>query len=154
MSEIGLTILRLALGAVFVAHGAPRLLPLWESTPAPALFDTLGFSYGLTFTLAVAALECVGGLALLAGVFTHWASLVLAIEIAAAAWTIHLPRGFFLNWTLQADTGHGVEFHLVLLAALVCLVLGGAGALSVDRRRARSAEALAMGRARLRSRKV
>ena len=38
----------------------PRLLPLWGSTPAPALFDTLGFGYGPALTLAVAALESLG----------------------------------------------------------------------------------------------
>jgi CubicO group peptidase (beta-lactamase class C family) len=46
--------------------------------------------------------------------------------------------------------GHGVEYALVLLGALLCLALGGAGDLSVDGRRLRQADSLALQRARIR----
>ena len=45
----------------------------------------------------------------------------------------------------------GYEYNLALIGALVALMLTGPGAFSVDGWRARSAEAEAYGRARLRS---
>ena len=67
--------------------------------------------------------------------------------MAIAIWKVHYPNGFFLNGPGRGD---GVEFTLVLLGALVCLMLTGAGALSVDQWRSHSAEAAARGRARAR----
>ena len=46
--------------------------------------------------------------------------------------------------------GHDADFHLVMLGALVCLLLGGPGAFSIDDRRSQNAEAQARNRARIR----
>jgi uncharacterized membrane protein YphA (DoxX/SURF4 family) len=59
---------------------------------------------------------------------------------------VHYLNGFFLD----ADRGPGVEFCLVLIGALLCLMLAGPGAVSVDEWRNSSAEAKAAGRARAR----
>ena len=64
-----------------------------------------------------------------------------------ATWKVHLVNGFFLNWSVVPGQGHGYEFNLALIGALVSLMLTGPGALSVDGQRARSAEAEAYGRA-------
>ncbi len=45
---------------------------------------------------------------------------------------VHHQFGFFMNWT-GGQKGEGYEYHLVLLAALVVLMIRGAGAASVDR---------------------
>src|SRR5262249_26547689 len=37
-------------------------------------------------------------------------------------WKVHLVHGFFLNWGLRPGVGHGFEFNLVLIGALLCLV--------------------------------
>ena len=65
---MGLAILRLALGTVFVAHGVPKLFPVWGGSPAitAAFFDSLGLGPALPLALAVGVVEVVGGLALLA----------------------------------------------------------------------------------------
>jgi len=52
----------------------------------------------------------------------------LAIAIA----TVHHRFGFFMNWT-GLQKGEGFEFHLLVLAIAVYLIIRGAGALSVDR---------------------
>jgi uncharacterized membrane protein YphA (DoxX/SURF4 family) len=52
---------------------------------------------------------------------------------------------------MTPGVGHGVEYNLMLIAALLCLALGGPGAFSIDHSRERSAASDAAGRARLRS---
>ncbi|MDQ3070167.1 MAG: hypothetical protein M3R55_10620, partial [Acidobacteriota bacterium] len=66
-------------------------------------------------------------------------------------WTAHAANGFFINWALASGTGHGYEFHLMLIAACVCLSLEGGGELSVDRLLDRNAESAIAGRQRIRS---
>lgn len=72
----------------------------------------------------VTAVEFLGGLALLLGLFTRWAAIPLAINMQVAILTVHLKAGFFLP--------NGYEFALTLLGATVTLVLQGSGAASVD----------------------
>lgn len=155
MEAWGPAILRTAVGVVFVAHGLPKLLPVWGG-PADtiALFQAIGLPVPFILATLVGAIEIVGGLALIAGAFTMWTALVLGIDTAVAIWKVHGRHGFFLNWSLEPGVGHGVEYSVVLLAALVCLALVGPGAFSFDGRRARAQELAALGRARLRSGKV
>jgi putative oxidoreductase len=49
-----------------------------------------------------------------------------------AIMTVHLPFGFFMNWT-GAQKGEGFEFHLLVLAIVAFLMIRGAGAFSFDR---------------------
>ena len=65
------------------------------------------------------------------------------LDMAVAIWKVHAAHGFFLP--------AGFEFSMVLTGALVSLMLTGPGAISIDGWRARSAEARAYGRARIRS---
>jgi len=154
LAEVGTALLRLAVGVLFFAHGAQKLLPVWGSTGLAGTAEqltSLGFAGATMLAVLVGAIELGGGVLLVAGAYTRWASLLLLADVTLFAWKAHLAHGFFLNWTLAPGTGHGVEYHLVLFAALVCLVFTGAGAVSVDGYRHRAAEAAAAGRARLRS---
>ena len=157
MELYGPAVLRLAAGAVFMAHGAQKLFGIWGGGgPAgtAAFFEQLGFSPAYPLALIVGVVELIGGLMLVIGAFTLAASLVLIVNMAAAAWTAHLASGFFINWALTPGRGHGYEFHLLMIGALAALMFTGAGAFSIDRRRARAAEYEAAGRARLRAGKV
>jgi putative oxidoreductase len=150
----GPTVLRLAVGAVFAAHGAQKLFGLWGGgglTGTAAFFSQLGLTPAYPLALFVAVVELSGGLLLVAGAFTLVASAVLTLIMLVAVWTVHLANGFFLNWTITPGQGHGYEFNLVLIATLVSLMFTGPGAWSVDRYRAREAETQAFGRARMRA---
>ena len=157
MQPYGPAVLRLAVGAVFVAHGAQKLFGIWGGggpTGTAAFFSQLGLSPAFPLALLVGVVEFVGGLMLIAGALTIVAAPLLVLNMLVAIWKVHLANGFFLNWSLTPGQGHGVEFNLVLIGALVSLMLTGPGAFSIDGRRARSAEAEAYGRARLRAGKV
>ncbi len=157
MLPYGPAVLRLAVGAVFIAHGAQKLFGVWGGGGpggTAAFFTQIGLTPAYPLALAAGVAELIGGLMLVIGAYTFVAALALLADMAVAVWKVHAPHGFFINWGLVPDRGHGYEFNLVLGAALVALMLTGAGAFSVDRRRASSAEAEAAGRARLRAGKV
>jgi len=154
LALFGPTVLRLALGVVFAAHGAQKLFGVWGGAGlggTAAFFAQLGLAPAFPLAIAVGIVEFAGGLMLIAGAFTTIAAALLAVTMLVAVWTVHLPNGFFLNWTITPGQGHGYEYGLTLIAALVSLMLGGAGAMSFDRYRARAAETQAFGRARMRA---
>lgn len=153
MALFGPTVLRLAAGAVFAAHGAQKLFGLWGGglSGTAAFFAQLGLTPAYPLALLVGIVELCGGVLLVAGAFTLVASAALTVAMLVAVWTVHLANGFFLNWTITPGQGHGYEFNLVLIGTLVSLMLTGPGALSVDRRRAMAAETQAFGRARMRA---
>ena len=136
----GITILRLVLGVVFLAHGLPKLLPVFGGSPAETatMFEASGLQPALLLVLIVGVIELFGGAAIILGVWTRFSAILLAINMGVAIWKIHLPHGFFLNLSLEPGVGHGYEFAMVLLGGLVCLLLNGPGAVSIDGYRART----------------
>jgi putative oxidoreductase len=154
MAAFAPTVLRLAAGLIFVAHGGQKLFGFGGGgglTGTAAFFEQLGLSPAFVLAMTIGVAELGGGILLLAGLFTRIAASVLAVEMFVAVWKVHLANGFFLNWTSAAGVGHGYEFNLALIAVLVALILTGPGAFSIDYSKAQEAEIDAAGRARLRS---
>jgi len=154
MASFGPTLLRIALGLVFAAHGAQKLFGVGGGgglNGTAAFFAQLGLSPAFVLAMGSGLAETFGGLFLIAGLFTRITAAVLTVEMLVAAWKAHLANGFFLNLMNVPGAGHGYEFNLVLIAALVSVILTGPGRLSVDHSTAREADANAAGRARLHS---
>lgn len=158
MVGLGLLVLRLALAVVFVAHGGNKLFgwfggpgigPGGLSTTA-AFFGAVGLNPGFVLAVADAVLELAGGILLAFGFLTRLISIALAVSMCIGIWKVHLQWGFFLNWMAAPNRGQGMEYAIVLIAALVCLALSGGGDASVDGINQRSADRDAAGRARLR----
>lgn len=119
----GITVLRLAVGIVFLAHGGQKLF-VWGFDNVAAFMGKVGIPAPMLAAIVVTLVEFLGGLALVVGSFTRWAAVLLAIDMLGAILTVHLKGGFFLP--------AGVEFALTLFAANVALVLLGSGEVSVD----------------------
>jgi putative oxidoreductase len=154
MQPFGPAVLRLGVGTIFLAHGAQKLLGIWGGGGiggTAAFFEQLGLAPPVPLAILVAVLELAGGLMLILGSFTVVMALLLTLNMLVAVWRVHLAQGFFLDWSAAPGAGFGYEFSLALIAALISLMLTGPGALSLDGRRTRSAEAAAAGRARLRA---
>jgi putative oxidoreductase len=121
--------IRLALAAVFIGHGAQKVL---GSFGGPGFG---GFTSGQTpftfmrptwFWLAAAAFsEFIGGILILIGLFTRIGAFFIACTMLTAIFGVHLPSGFFLP--------RGYEYAFTLLAISIALLISGGGALSVDR---------------------
>ena len=112
MQAWGVTLLRLTVGVVFVAHGVPKLFgPMWGTSPegTVALFALVGLQPAPLLAVTVGIVELCGGMALFLGAFTRLMSALLAIIMAVAIWKVHWPYGFFLNLSLEPGVGHGFE---------------------------------------------
>ena len=109
-------LLRLTLGAVFIAHGLFKVLVLTLPETA-AFFATHGFPGWTAYP--VFAAEVLGGAALVAGFYTRVVAAAL-LPVLLGAFTVHWPNG----WYFGAPHG-GWEYIAVLGAAL--LVQAGLG---------------------------
>ncbi len=160
MAAVGLLVLRLALAAVFIAHGGHALFGLWGgpgigpgglSNEAIRLTN-LGLEPGFLIALLTAIVELAGGLLLVVGWLTRWAAWAVLLRVLIDLWVVYLPAGFFLNWTNDPVRGHGVEYGLVLAAALLSVALVGPGEISLDNWRDRTSGRRVSERERLRRR--
>ncbi|MDP9998647.1 MULTISPECIES: DoxX family protein [Pseudarthrobacter] len=125
LTTAALTILRVALGFLFAAHGFQKFNE-WTIAGTQAAFTQMGVPAANLTAPLVAGLELVGGIALILGVLTRVVAALLAVNMIGALFLVHAAAGVF------ADKG-GYELVLLLGAAALALALTGAGRVSVDR---------------------
>jgi putative oxidoreductase len=115
----GVLLLRVSLGAMWIAHA---LLKLFVFTlPGTAqFFSMVGFPGWSAYP--VFAAELIGGVMILLGLYARQVSLLLTPIMLGALW-VHLPNG----WVFSAQNG-GWEYPAFLTAASVALALLGDGA--------------------------
>ena len=128
------TLLRIALGAMFLAHGLLKLL-VFTLPGTAGFFESVGFPGFLAYLVTPA--EVLGGIALLAGFRTRLVAAAL-IPVLLGATAVHAGNG----WTFSAPNG-GWEYPAYLVVLAIAQVLLGSGALAVDNLRARPRAALA-----------
>src|SRR5690554_4094237 len=89
-------VLRVPLGIIFMAHGAQKLFGWFGGYGLEGTgqwMASIGLQPGYLMALAAGSGEFFGGLALLIGLLTRPAALVLAITMLVAIVTVHLPHG-------------------------------------------------------------
>lgn len=130
-----IAILRLVLGFLFFAHGAQKMLGWFGgygfSATMGAFTNMMHIPAPFAF-LAIAA-EFFGGIGLILGLLTRVAAFGITVNMLVAIFTVHLKFGLFANWSGQ-QKGEGIEYHLLVLAITIFLMIKGAGAFSVDRK--------------------
>lgn len=107
-------------GIAFIMHGLPK----FENTQGTqGFFGSVGLPPELA--LPIGLLEVIGGIALILGIFTRIASILFAIEMAAAIIIVKSGNGFIGEG--------GFEVDLLLMSIAISLLLSGPGRISVER---------------------
>jgi putative oxidoreductase len=126
--KFGRLLARLFIGGLFIAHGTQKWFGWFggggiEGTTG--LMEKLGLAPARANAHAASASETLGGAGIALGAFTPLAAASLIGTMVTAIRTAHLKNGFW-------NTGGGYEFNLTLIAALLLVVDGGPGPVSLD----------------------
>jgi putative oxidoreductase len=111
-----LSIVRIVVALLILQHGLSRLFGFPSPLPSPAMFSLYWFA---------GAIELVGGILLLGGLFTRSAAFILSGEMAFAYFLSHAPNSFFpiLN------RGDGAILYCFIF---LYIVFAGSGPWSLD----------------------
>jgi len=127
----GLLGLRLATGAIFIAHGLPKF-GIGEGGGLEGLaawLGGMGLPLPMLMAILVASSEAIGGAMLMVGFMTRFAAATQVIAMLVAVFMVHWSSGF-------TATG-GYQWALLMAAAAFALMMDGAGKFSIDRNMSR-----------------
>jgi putative oxidoreductase len=123
--DLALLVLRLALAAVLLYHGLPKLMNFGATVSG---FETMNVP-APTLTAAFALLsEVVGGILILLGIAVDLAGILVVIDMLGAIFAVHWGAGFDF-------TKGGWEHPFTVLAMALTLALAGPGDYSVGARK-------------------
>ena len=125
LASVGLLILRLALGIAFVMHGWQKFSE-WGLGGTAQIFEGMDIPAPAASAVFTAVVELASGIALILGILTRIAGVLLALAMAGALILVHAPAGFF------ASDG-GIELVFVLCAGALALAFTRPGRYAVAR---------------------
>jgi putative oxidoreductase len=107
LQRAGATLLRIALGIMFIAHSVVLKYFTFTLAGTAQYFVSIGLPAFLAYV--VFAAEAVGGVLLVLGIRTRWVALALIPVLIGATWA-HVGNG----WVFNAPNG-GWEYPLFLI---------------------------------------
>lgn len=124
-TSLGILLIRLVLGAVFIYYGGQHLFGLFGGRGLHQFalqIKTDGFPIlpPTVWAAISGGTEFFGGILLVAGLFSR----VVAIPI--------IIDQIFALWVMRREGFGGVDFNLALIAMLALVMLAGAGMMSLD----------------------
>ncbi len=118
--SLGLAVLRIAIGTIFIRHGAQKVFSFGFAGVTGA-FTQMGVPLPGIMGPFVALFEFFGGIALVMGLLTRLVALGFAVDMLTAIFLVLLKNGF----------SH-FELEFLLAGSSLALCLTGAGGFSVD----------------------
>lgn len=133
-NDTAMFIIRVLLGIVYFPHGMQKMIGWFGGPGFSGAMDMFTHQMGIPALFAFLAImaEGLGSLGLISGFLTRIAALGIGVEMTVAVLMVHLPNGFFMNW-LGNQKGEGIEFHILVFALALALILKGGGRWSIDR---------------------
>jgi putative oxidoreductase len=143
--KLGIALLRLTVGVLFMGHGLQKLKGWFgghglEATAAG--FENLGLRPGKVQATAGGTAETAGGALLATGLATPVAAGMLSSVMTVAIEKVHKDNG---PWNMN----NGYEYNLVMMAALFAIASAGPGPWSLDERLGLGRSGSAVGLAQL-----
>jgi len=120
--SLGLFLIRLALGIVFIAHGWSKFGNMDQTI---GFFGSLGLPSVVAYLVAI--VELLGGIAMIVGFYTTTFGFLLSIVMVGAIFLVKIGK-------MDAGLIGGYELELTLLAASLAVALVGAGKFSVSKK--------------------
>jgi putative oxidoreductase len=121
-SDVAALIGRVALGALFLTHGWPKIKDVRKTI---GFVKGTGWPGGAAFAALFSLLEFFGGLALIIGLLTQIVAVLFVLEMIATT--------VFSKTKLNKKFSLGYELDLAYAAFALVLALLGPGAWSLDR---------------------
>jgi putative oxidoreductase len=128
MLSIGLLLIRLVIGILFIGHGAQKLFGWFGGYGLKGTggwFESIGMKPGVTMALMAGSTELVGGLLFALGLVTPLGGILIAATMVIAIAKVHGANGLW-------STSNGYEYNLVLLAVTIGIALVGPGQYALD----------------------
>ena len=128
MINIGLLIIRLVVGLLFVGHGAQKLFGWFGGHGLKGTggwFESIGMKPGVKIALLAGLAELIGGILFVLGFLTPLAGIIIAGTMVMAIVKVHGPNGL---WA----TDNGYEYNLTLLIVAIGVALTGPGQYALD----------------------
>ena len=122
--EISYALVRVVVGVMFLMHVSVKF-KIGAAAVAANIMAKSGLEPALGFAYAAMALELIGGVCLIIGLFTRFFAAALAIEMLIALIFYHLPKGY-------AAGGGGYEYVLLIGAVCFAIAMRGGGPYSID----------------------
>ncbi|HKU21255.1 MAG TPA: DoxX family protein [Terriglobales bacterium] len=119
LQPLGLLAMRIALGAVMIVHGYPKVTGIHG---VEKFFSSVGLPWWSAYLSAGA--EFFGGILIIAGLLTRFFGLALLIDMIVAIDKVHWKNGL---------TGEGnYQLPMTLAALSLALIFFGAGPIALD----------------------
>lgn len=115
--DLGLFLIRVALAAIFITAGWSKFAAMDQVAP---MFASMGLNEFIAWL--VAAVELLGGIAMLLGVFVQYAGIALAIVMVFAIALVKWDMGFAAS-----------QIDIMLLVSSLGIALIGAGRWSIGK---------------------
>ncbi|MFD3257969.1 DoxX family protein [Paenibacillus lentus] len=128
MLDLGLLLIRLVVGILFIGHGAQKLFGMFGGYGPKGTggwMESIGIKPGVLMAVLAGLMEFVGGLLFTLGLLTPLAAALIALAMVGAIVKVHFKNGL---WA----TANGYEYPLVLLIVVIGVALTGAGVYSLD----------------------
>ena len=124
LSAYGVTLLRVSLGIMYLAHGVILKFLTFGLVGTAGFFVSIGLPGWLAYVTFTA--EAVGGVLLVLGVQARWVALALTPALLGAIIWVHAGNG----WVFSASGG-GWEYPLYLIVLSIAQFLLGDGAFAL-----------------------
>lgn len=132
-NDIVSLVVRLMLGVVFFPHGMQKLLGWFGGPGFSGTMNMFTENLGIPAVFAFLAImaESLGSLGLITGLLTRVAAFGITVNMIVAVYMLHWQNGFFMNW-FGNQKGEGFEYHLLVIAIGIVLMIRGGGRWSAD----------------------